>query len=157
MIITRTLTIVKVEDFWSMYNHILPPSQIPSGTTYYVFKEGIRPEWENPKCIDGGEWIFSFGNKLRNRADEWWLYLVLACIGENFEESDGLCGCAIAVRKAQIRLSVWTSTADKDKVLKIGQDFKNCLELPPTISSQFDFKLFRDQLKGSKNVAHTLK
>lgn len=31
-----------VEDFWSLYNHIKPPSEIKVGSDYSLFKKGIR-------------------------------------------------------------------------------------------------------------------
>lgn len=31
-----------VEDFWSLYNHIKPPSEIKLGSDYSLFKKGIR-------------------------------------------------------------------------------------------------------------------
>jgi len=31
-----------VEDFWSLYNHIKPPSEIRIGSDYSLFKKGIQ-------------------------------------------------------------------------------------------------------------------
>lgn len=31
-----------VEDFWSLYNHIKPPSEIKIGSDYSLFKKGIQ-------------------------------------------------------------------------------------------------------------------
>lgn len=31
-----------VEDFWSLYNHIKPPSEIKLGSDYSLFKKNIR-------------------------------------------------------------------------------------------------------------------
>lgn len=39
-----------VEDFWSLYNHIKPPSEIKIGSDYSLFKKGIQ--W-----VHGTPWI----------------------------------------------------------------------------------------------------
>jgi len=31
-----------VEDFWSLYNHIKPPSELKIGSDYSLFKKGIQ-------------------------------------------------------------------------------------------------------------------
>lgn len=36
-----------VEDFWSLYNHIKPPTEIKMGNDYSLFKNSIRPMWED--------------------------------------------------------------------------------------------------------------
>uniref|UniRef100_A0A915DSN6 EIF-4F 25 kDa subunit n=1 Tax=Ditylenchus dipsaci TaxID=166011 RepID=A0A915DSN6_9BILA len=42
-----------VEDFWALYNHIQPASGLTWGSDYYLFKEGIKPMWEDPQNIEG--------------------------------------------------------------------------------------------------------
>lgn len=59
-----------------------------SHTFFSQFKHGIRPEWEAPACVKGGEWVFAVPAKNKKLVDDWWLYLVLACIGENFTEGN---------------------------------------------------------------------
>ena len=46
-----------VEDFWALYNHIQTPSGLNHGSDYYLFKEGIKPMWEDPQNVDGGRWL----------------------------------------------------------------------------------------------------
>ena len=66
-----------------------------------MLKEGIKPEWEDPRCINGGEWVFSFAKKVKN-ADQYWQELVMFCIGESFTHTDNLIGCCVANRKSQV-------------------------------------------------------
>ena len=94
-------TFSDVETFWSVFNHIRGPSEISTGTTYFLLKEGIKPEWEDPKCIGGGEWVYSFPKK-HVPADQYWLDLVMFCVGESFTYSDNLLGCCVANRKNQV-------------------------------------------------------
>ena len=36
----------QVEQFWSLYNHMVRPSDLSGHSDYLLFKEGIRPIWE---------------------------------------------------------------------------------------------------------------
>jgi translation initiation factor 4E len=53
-------------------------------------------------------------------------------IGEQFEDSDEICGVVVSPRKAnQNKLALWTRTAkDREKQKRIGTYFKTCLHQP---------------------------
>jgi translation initiation factor 4E len=36
--IKRVITFDSVEEFWGLYNNIVPPSQLPQKANYYLFK-----------------------------------------------------------------------------------------------------------------------
>ncbi|KAE8678598.1 Eukaryotic translation initiation factor NCBP [Hibiscus syriacus] len=46
-----------VEGFWVCYCHLARPSTLPSPTDLHLFKEGIRPLWEDSANCNGGKWI----------------------------------------------------------------------------------------------------
>ncbi|KAF0974809.1 hypothetical protein FDP41_006283 [Naegleria fowleri] len=147
-------TFSDVETFWSVFNHIRGPSDITTGTTYFLLKEGIKPEWEDPKCINGGDWVYSFPRKFNN-ADQYWLDLVMFCVGESFTYSENLLGCCVANRKNQIRINLWVNTLDETIVKKFGEQLKyEALKLNPSVT--IDFKSFRDQLDGKKTILQTV-
>lgn len=35
-----------VEQFWSIYSHLVRPSELPSQCDFHLFKLGIKPMWE---------------------------------------------------------------------------------------------------------------
>ena len=39
----------QVEDFWALYNHIELASRLAAGCDYSLFKEGIKPMWEDER------------------------------------------------------------------------------------------------------------
>ena len=45
------ITVTTVEDFWALYNHIEVASKLPIGSDYSLFKEGIFPDWEDPRHV----------------------------------------------------------------------------------------------------------
>lgn len=66
-----------VEEFWGLYNNIVPPSNLPQSANYYLFKEGIQPAWEDPANGNGGKWSVQLPReKHRNEIDKLWLYTV---------------------------------------------------------------------------------
>lgn len=66
-----------VEEFWGLYNNIIPPSALPQKANYYLFKEGIKPAWEDPANTNGGKWSIQLPrDKSRAGIDRLWLYTV---------------------------------------------------------------------------------
>jgi translation initiation factor 4E len=78
-----------VEDFWSLFNNILPASRLGTGCNYHLFKKGVMPMWEDKKNEHGGKWIITIPkqDRQKGKVDEWWLYTVLAMIGETMDET----------------------------------------------------------------------
>ena len=56
-------TFNSVEEFWGLYHNIALPSELPSGCDYSLFKDGIKPMWEDKKNKDGGRWVLQAGKK----------------------------------------------------------------------------------------------
>jgi len=52
-----------IEDFWGTINNIPPPSKLPVGCNYHLFREGIMPMWEDAHNAKGGKWTY---NEKRN-------------------------------------------------------------------------------------------
>ena len=60
----------------SLYNNIKTPGQLTPNATYYLFKEGIEPKWEEPKNAKGGAWTASIPTNKgdpKKVVDAWWL------------------------------------------------------------------------------------
>lgn len=88
-----------VEDFWSLYNHIKPSSEIKAGNDYSVFKNGIRPMWEDDTNKNGGRWVITLAKYFRpGDVDRLWLDVVLCLIGEGFDYSEDICGAVVNIR-----------------------------------------------------------
>ncbi|KAG6902900.1 hypothetical protein C0995_010070 [Termitomyces sp. Mi166 len=105
--IKRVISFDSVEEFWGLYNNIIPPSQLPQKANYYLFKvgtyfdpyyimrpphiaiqEGIIPAWEDEANKNGGKWSIQLPrDKNRGNVDRMWLYTMLAAIGETFDPS----------------------------------------------------------------------
>ncbi|KZS93100.1 eukaryotic translation initiation factor 4E class I [Sistotremastrum niveocremeum HHB9708] len=148
--IKKVISFDSVEEFWGLYNNIVPPSALPQKANYYLFKEGIIPAWEDEANKNGGKWSIQLPkDKNRANVDRMWLYTMLAAIGETFDpsltgdqtpDSQGppqslITGVIVSTRPQFYRLSIWTrlapsGTADNDDPLRerieaVGKHFKS--------------------------------
>ena len=122
----KVVTIKSVEEFWGLYNNIVPPSTLPQSANYYLFKESIQPAWEDPANGSGGKWRLQLPReKHRSQIDKLWLYTMLSAIGEMLEaptseskmpgklEDEMVTGVILQARSNYYRISVWTRRADE--------------------------------------------
>ncbi|XP_011491496.1 eukaryotic translation initiation factor 4E isoform X2 [Oryzias latipes] len=65
-----------VEDFWALYNHIQQPSKLVLGCDYCLFKDGIKPMWEDDKNKLGGRWLMTLNKQKHNDLDRYWMETV---------------------------------------------------------------------------------
>ncbi|XP_011140700.1 eukaryotic translation initiation factor 4E-1A isoform X1 [Harpegnathos saltator] len=125
------------EDFWSLYNHIKTASELRQGCDYSMFKQGIRPMWEDEQNKCGGRWLINLDKKQRFAdLDNFWLEILLCMIGEAFNEySDDVCGAVVNIRPKGDKIGVWTSNANsEDSVMEIGRKLKERLRITPKMS-----------------------
>ena len=167
------LTVIpQVESFWSLWTHLTPPSALQPTTDYLVFHSGIRrPVWEDPLNITGGKWIIRLKKGV---ADRIWEDLVLAILGERFDEcrqsvdADGdnavagswednsdpgsefpeICGCTISVRQSEDIVSLWnrveTDVKVRERIRYVG------VVLPEACSPSDDVR--RDTMRRVLNL-----
>ncbi|KAK6198497.1 translation initiation factor eIF 4e-like domain-containing protein [Scheffersomyces amazonensis] len=126
------ITFSSVEEFWGIYNSIPVANQLPLKSDYHLFKEGIRPEWEDEQNSKGGKWSYSFNNKrdVSGNINELWLRGLLAVIGETIEdEEEEVNGIVLNIRKQAFRVGIWTKDCDETKLTIIGERLKKILQL----------------------------
>jgi len=127
----KVLTFDTVEDFWRLFNNIVPASKLSSGSNYHLFKENIEPKWEDPANENGGKWVLNLPNKNRAFLDQYWLWTLLAVVGENLSEENEICGVVVSIRKQQDKIALWTRTSmNEATALGIGKRWRALLEYP---------------------------
>eukprot|EP00877_Chromochloris_zofingiensis_P007497 jgi/Chrzof1/2/Cz01g00030.t1 len=142
-----------VEDFWCLYNNIKTPSQLQPSATYYLFKDGIEPKWEDPRNANGGSWTANVPRTANGKQilDAWWLHAVLACIGEQFDEGDEVCGVCVNIRSSKDRIELWSKTAANEALqTSVGKQLKQLLDVPE--SNKLGFIVFSDKLGGGRGA-----
>ncbi|KAK4486609.1 hypothetical protein RD792_006860 [Penstemon davidsonii] len=117
-----------VETFWVCYCHLARPSTLPSPTDLHLFKDGIRPLWEDSANCNGGKWIIRFKKAVSGR---FWEDLVLALVGDQLDYGDNICGAVLSIRFNEDILSVWNRNAsDHQAVMALRDAIKRHLKLP---------------------------
>lgn len=95
--VKKIVSFSSVEDFWCLFNNLVKPSRLAVGGNYHLFKDGIMPAWEDPANENGGKWVLELP-RTDNSLNKVWMYTVLAMIGENFPESNEICGAVVSLR-----------------------------------------------------------
>ena len=86
--------------FWSIYQHIRPPSQLPANCELFFFKEHIKPVWENKHNRGGGKFIIRARKEF---LDKIWEKLLVEVL---FWDHLQFCGIDLNVKRNEI--SIWT-------------------------------------------------
>ncbi|XP_022238913.1 eukaryotic translation initiation factor 4E type 2-like isoform X1 [Limulus polyphemus] len=136
-------TFSTVGKFWSFYSHLVRPSELTGQIDFHLFKEGIRPMWEDEANRNGGRWVLRLRKGLASRC---WENLILAILGEQFMVGEEICGAMIAVRFQEDIISVWNKTgSDNATTIKIRDTLKRVLNLPP--NTYMEYKMNCESLR----------
>jgi len=136
-------TVNTVEDFWSVYTHITAATDLRDSVDIHLFREGIRPMWEDQANCEGGKWMLRLKKGLAAR---YWEELLLAIIGEQFDVGDEICGCVLSCRFSEDIISVWNRhSTDRNARLHIRDTARQILDLPA--NTTFEYKPHVDALK----------
>lgn len=123
-----------VQAFWTVYSHLKRPSDLPTVSDYHIFKEGIRPVWEDEENKRGGKWIMRLKKGV---ADRYWEELLMAIIGDQFAEAgEEVCGAVVSMRLGEDVFSIWTKN-DGGRNVKIRETIKRVLNLPADTNLQW--------------------
>lgn len=128
----KVITFSTVEDFWALYNHIEIASELNQGCDYSLFKEGIKPMWEDEHNEAGGKWLLPLEKHQRKLSlDKYWLEIMMCLIGEAFGETGTIVnGAVVNLRPRADKISVWLADSkDANSILSIGRCIKNRLSL----------------------------
>ncbi|CAI0436920.1 unnamed protein product, partial [Linum tenue] len=132
----QAYTFDTVEEFWCLYDQIFRPSKVTVNADFHLFRAGVEPKWEDPECANGGKWSVACGRK--PLLDTMWLETLMALIGEQFDESEEICGVVASVRQRQDKLALWTKTAANESVqMGIGRKWKDIIDTTDKITYSF--------------------
>lgn len=143
------ITFDTVEEFWGIYNAIPQASELPIKSDYHLFREGIKPEWEDVVNSKGGKWSFQF--KSKPDINDLWTRALLSVIGETIEEEDSneVNGVVLNIRKGFFRIGLWTKSTNEATLIPIGEKLKKVLRL--TDENKLEFLSHEaSNIKGSK-------
>lgn len=112
--------------FLEAYHLTKLPSGLPLGASYYFFKKGIQPMWEEGPNRGAGAWIIVVTNRANNDLNLIWSDLLFTLISDGFKElSSYLCGitCNSSHKNTQ-KVTVWTvktTLKNYEHIINIGK------------------------------------
>ncbi|KAJ1928820.1 hypothetical protein IWQ60_001723 [Tieghemiomyces parasiticus] len=140
-----------IENFWAVYCHLRRPHELPTISDYHLFKQGVRPVWEDEANKNGGKWIVRLKKGIASR---YWESIVLAVIGDQFDVGNDICGLVLSIRNSEDILSLWNSSAQDGRInLRIRDTVKRVLNLPA--DTIMEYKAHNDSMKDNSSFRNT--
>lgn len=107
-----------IESFWSSLLTFAPPSSLRVGNGYYLFRDGIAPEWEHGRNKAGGHWEVKLLGKSIPLNDVWTHMCISLAAGRYRDHPDAggpfpdddtePTGMAVAVStRGMVRFELW--------------------------------------------------
>jgi len=144
-------TFASCEQFWKIYSHLVRPGDLSSHSDLHVFKEGIKPMWEDEANRYGGKWIVRLRKGLSPRC---WENLLMAMLGEQFMVGEEICGAVVSVRFNEDILSIWNRTASDTAITnRIRDTFRRVLNLPQ--GTVIEYKAHNDSIRDHSSFRNT--
>jgi len=133
-----------VETFCRYFNWLKPPSKLERNSNYHLFKQGIKPMWEDEANANGGKWVLTM--KMNPELlDRCWIWLAMALIGEDLDDGNEICGAVVSLRSKVDRIQLWTrSKEDVEKINGIGKKMVKLLDVSEADGVGLEFQYNND-------------
>eukprot|EP00668_Euglena_longa_P010611 GGOE01012849.1.p1 GENE.GGOE01012849.1~~GGOE01012849.1.p1 ORF type:complete len:358 (-),score=25.37 GGOE01012849.1:826-1899(-) len=103
-----------IQEFWDQFR-ARSVNNLPDKTYLHVFKDGIKPLWEDPKNYPGGH--FKLTARSQQQSENMWLSVLLNMLGEQFPHSELVNGASVMSNQVGNNLvKVWLASTDKARV-----------------------------------------
>lgn len=127
------------------------PVDLPVNTDVHVFRNGVKPVWEDPMNARGGKWMVRLRKGLAARL---WEHLIMAVLGDQFELGGEICGAVLSIRSHEDILSVWNQSAqDEQSKMKIKETIRKVLMFPP--HAVLEYKAHDQSMKDNSSFRNT--
>ena len=137
-----------IEEFWGIFQHLRKPDSCRPGIEYFMFKEPIKPMWEDENNKNGGR----FSIKLKQGYTTIiWEEMIFALIGGILpkEMKDEINGIVVTSRKEFNTLQIWFKTYEPNIIKDLEECIRDLLVIPPEVN--LDTKPFNKKEYGNNN------
>eukprot|EP00812_Abedinium_dasypus_P008327 NODE_2096_length_995_cov_503.346809.p1 GENE.NODE_2096_length_995_cov_503.346809~~NODE_2096_length_995_cov_503.346809.p1 ORF type:complete len:271 (-),score=58.43 NODE_2096_length_995_cov_503.346809:165-977(-) len=148
----RVASFSTIKGFWGHWNHIPQPSELFEGKKFVrergdsksivdalmVFRENIRPEWEDTANLAGGHFLVQLrkhDSLSLGAIDEYWNNIVLGVIGGTIEPAEMITGVRLVdklapqIPRPSVRIEVWFSRfEDRTRVEELQHSLETCMQ-----------------------------
>ena len=122
-----------VEDFWGIFQHLRKPDSCKPGIEFQMFKEPIKPMWEDENNKNGGRISIKL---CKDYTTIIWEEMIFALIGGILpqEMKDEINGIVVTSRKEFNTLQIWFKTYKEDIITDLVQCIRDLLLIPPEVN-----------------------
>lgn len=98
-----------IETFWKIFQHMKKPSDLNSGIEFQLFKDNIKPIWEDDNNKHGGKITIKIKKEYSSLV---WEELVLGFIGANLTQKskEEINGIVLSVKRDFNLIQIWFRT-----------------------------------------------
>lgn len=132
----RVGTVDSVQGFWRYWNAI-DVRKVPDFSTLSVFKDPIKPMWEDLNNAGGGQWLLRCSDA--SESEEFLTKLVLALIGGYFECHEMIAGVVLNANPWSRSVGLWTTKAAQ-KASALVIELRELLGLENDESHTFEYR-----------------
>ena len=131
-----------IEDFWAIFQHLRKPDSCKPGIEFQLFKEPIKPMWEDEYNKNGGKLTLKLTKEYTTII---WEEIILAIIGSVLPEKidDEINGIVFCSKKEFNTLQIWFKTYSKSINAELEQCIRDLIQIPnevPLELKQFAYK-----------------
>jgi hypothetical protein len=144
-----------VEDFWGLYSRLQAASSLFSGQDYCLFKEGIRPAWEDEANMNGGRWVIGSLDPMQRGQllDNFWLEVMMFLIGAEAQSETMVNGAVVMVRNKGDKICVWCRESRPERdVMDVGHELKKRLGIHKELNIGFEDHRAAKNKRGTKGT-----
>ena len=138
-----------IEEFWGIFQHLRKPDSCRPGIEYFMFKEPIKPMWEDENNKNGGR----FSIKLKHGYTTIiWEEMIFALIGGILpkEMKDEINGIVVTSRKEFNTLQIWFKNYDDKITEDLEQCIRDLLVIPQEV--KIEKRQFNKKDYGNNNI-----
>lgn len=133
--LNEVFTFGTIEEFWRLFNQVTSVKHLVANTDYLLFKDGVKPEWEDPKNNDGGKWVVTLPveDAMEEQWEFAWMHIIYMIVGASIEKElyEIINGIVFSIRDKHLRISLWLSDNSEPSLLKkIGDKVRDVSKLP---------------------------
>ena len=139
-----------IEDFWSLYQHIKKPDNCKQGIEIQMFKDPIKPMWEDEYNKKGGKLSLKLNKGYTTII---WEELILGIIGDILpkEINEGINGIVFSSKKESNILQIWFKDYNKNYYAELEQCIRDLIQIPNEVPIDIKKFFFEDDFKKGFN------
>ena len=137
-----------IEDFWSIFQHIKKPDKCKQGIEIQLFKDPIKPMWEDEYNKKGGKLTLKLNKGYTTII---WEELILGIIGNILpsEISEGINGIVFSSKKESNILQIWFRDYNKNYYAELEQCIRDLIQIPNEVPIDIKKFFYEDDFKKS--------